>query len=581
MSQSTLGCAQKPNSTLLNASEIQWFNNVDDNHLISGSATASSSCPLAPIFTRAKPVGQIAGSHRPSPRRSSRSTQPSACITDPNNIEAPTVSVKHKSQATLSTPRKAAHIAEESDAQLSDGDSDSDSDVASVALSVGGDTEHEGEEPLVAMEVDSEEYKYIKAMADADHAHAMAKIAREDPTADIRTVFHRVKGHKDPTTGVLEDGTICMVCTRKGCKASLCWLMGSVTTLCKHIACHWDHFDLYEARCQQLRIPLNERAIPQNISPKGSRTLDGVVIQEARAPPFMPGGLHDFITEIIVTQDEAISLVEKASFVRMLKYLRPGLKDSDILSCNTIHTHIMDLAEQVEAKLKDTLKASEHGNTDAPERLRIFLQATLQVLLRTEHDTITETKLVCNSSPQAQPYHMPPRSYMHHGPPLEAQPQPGPRTHPGLCGGALLMDPGHYQQGSMGTAVFNYCVGYGCVGYGSQPPVHANTNGVPNWGHMLPVVEHPHNNSLLPARHPHRRTTTPCPPCSSSACAGVPGEHAADVQASMPLQVQGQVRYTLSNDRLHPGGAVSAVGGLGGCNASMPPVVWAPGTKLL
>ncbi|KAJ6603950.1 hypothetical protein B0H10DRAFT_2229558 [Mycena sp. CBHHK59/15] len=246
MSQSTLGCAQKPNGTLLDASEIQWFNDVDDDHPISGSATASSSRPLAPIFTRAKPVGKIAGSRRPSPRRSSRSTRPSARITDPNNIEAPTVSVKRKSQAALSTPRKAARIAEESDAQLSDGDGDSDSDVASVAPSAGGDTEHEGEEPLVAMEVDSEEYESIKAMADADHAHATAKIAREDPTADIRT-----------------DGAICMVCTRKGCKASLCWLTGSVTTLRKHIARHRDHFDLYEARCQKLGIPLNERAIPQ------------------------------------------------------------------------------------------------------------------------------------------------------------------------------------------------------------------------------------------------------------------------------------------------------------------------------
>ncbi|KAJ7084240.1 hypothetical protein C8R44DRAFT_894208 [Mycena epipterygia] len=49
MAQSDLGCAQNSDGSLRDASEIQFYNDVDDERPISGP---SSSRPLTPIFTR-------------------------------------------------------------------------------------------------------------------------------------------------------------------------------------------------------------------------------------------------------------------------------------------------------------------------------------------------------------------------------------------------------------------------------------------------------------------------------------------------------------------------------------------------
>ncbi|KAJ6563111.1 hypothetical protein DFH09DRAFT_1315739 [Mycena vulgaris] len=74
MSHSALGCPQNADGSLRDASQISWYNEVDDEHSIVGpppASTVSSSRPLAPIFTRAKLVSKVTGSRRCSPRRSS------------------------------------------------------------------------------------------------------------------------------------------------------------------------------------------------------------------------------------------------------------------------------------------------------------------------------------------------------------------------------------------------------------------------------------------------------------------------------------------------------------------------------
>ncbi|KAJ7261472.1 hypothetical protein C8J57DRAFT_1030452, partial [Mycena rebaudengoi] len=76
-----LGCAQNVDGTLRDASQINWFNDRDDELPASGSDASSSQ--LHPFFTgAAKPVGKIAGA-----RRSSRTTHPSSRMIDPNNAE--------------------------------------------------------------------------------------------------------------------------------------------------------------------------------------------------------------------------------------------------------------------------------------------------------------------------------------------------------------------------------------------------------------------------------------------------------------------------------------------------------------
>ncbi|KAJ7817343.1 hypothetical protein B0H13DRAFT_1922967 [Mycena leptocephala] len=115
MSDSTLGCAQNAHGDLLDASKIQLFNDADDKHLIYGPAsisTTSSSRPLASIFTQGKPARKVAGSRRPSRRRSSRTSRPSACVIDPNNVKASNGSSKRKSgpENASTVARKASRI---------------------------------------------------------------------------------------------------------------------------------------------------------------------------------------------------------------------------------------------------------------------------------------------------------------------------------------------------------------------------------------------------------------------------------------------------------------------------------------
>ncbi|KAJ6595485.1 hypothetical protein B0H10DRAFT_2232796 [Mycena sp. CBHHK59/15] len=72
---------------------------------------------------------------------------------------------------------------------------------------------------------------------------------------------------------------------------------------------------IYQARCEKLNIEMHPRAIPDTNSSTGNEiqaTLDGVVVAQPRPTVFTSEGLHDFLIEMIVTQDEAIDV-----FVRL------------------------------------------------------------------------------------------------------------------------------------------------------------------------------------------------------------------------------------------------------------------------
>lgn len=88
-------CAVAADGSLLNASEIVFYNDPDnDTPLPNNSATMSTH--LHPFFQGSPaPSKIVAGSHR-----SAGVTRPSAHVTDPNNLEA---SVMHKRSATVMT----------------------------------------------------------------------------------------------------------------------------------------------------------------------------------------------------------------------------------------------------------------------------------------------------------------------------------------------------------------------------------------------------------------------------------------------------------------------------------------------
>jgi hypothetical protein len=105
---------------------------------------------------------------RSTPRRSYRTSRPSARAADPNNAEAATT-LKWKASDVGTTSRRAPkkRCAPESSAEESSHDF-SESDPADNPMN-GGDTEAEDTDGQDAMDV--EEYHSFKAMADADHEH--------------------------------------------------------------------------------------------------------------------------------------------------------------------------------------------------------------------------------------------------------------------------------------------------------------------------------------------------------------------------------------------------------------------------
>ncbi|KAJ7075640.1 hypothetical protein B0H15DRAFT_791554 [Mycena belliarum] len=262
MADTTLGCAQNADGTLRPASEIVFYNDVDDTVPIAGPSTTPSP-PIHPLFSGVRPLDRVAGVRRSSPRRrSGRTLRPSARVADPNNAETTVGAGKRKAESVVShpAPKKRLVVAADSSDVESDAES-SDEHMEAVeteAEDVAGEAEHEV--------IDVEQYESFKAMGDADHEHAITKTPRIDATADIRTVFQRVKDNKNARTGKLEDGAICLVCTRKGMQAAACFLTGSVSTLRSHIARHEDHFKVYKARCEELKIEMHERAIPKDSS---------------------------------------------------------------------------------------------------------------------------------------------------------------------------------------------------------------------------------------------------------------------------------------------------------------------------
>jgi hypothetical protein len=109
------GCAVGHDGQLLDASEIIFYNDVDDDAPISGLPSSSNaSAPLHPIFTGLAPAIKIAGA-----RRTNRISRPSMKARDPDNAEASVLPIKRQSrdkQIARRIPRKT----------ISDTSSDSD-----------------------------------------------------------------------------------------------------------------------------------------------------------------------------------------------------------------------------------------------------------------------------------------------------------------------------------------------------------------------------------------------------------------------------------------------------------------------
>jgi hypothetical protein len=254
------GCAIGPDGKLLDASEIDWVNDPDNDELLPVVTTSSTAQPSLDSFITKLPVPA---------RRSTRAVHPSAKAIDPDNAMA---SKRKSSDAPAPNPSRCLrHVSpEHEEANATDSEA-SEHDCST-------DT---GEDDPVDLRG---AYEETKALGDADRkvcAHSPAEIlcscfanflkamcmckrSKDDRTADVYTIFTRTVDHIQPGTGKKLSGHYCLVCQyvlipnlnalchiitnmfirKKGVSLNDSFLSGSMSSLRAHIA-----------RCGPYRVP--------------------------------------------------------------------------------------------------------------------------------------------------------------------------------------------------------------------------------------------------------------------------------------------------------------------------------------
>jgi hypothetical protein len=164
-------CALAADGSLLDASAIIFYNDPDDDIPLPSSNSTSTSTRVHPFFRRSPaPSKIVAGS-----RRSTRTTRPSARITDPNNLEASASAVTRKRSATVTASAdeslraaRRTKLTDSGNESERNGELDSaevDADEDDDGLFGNATTDEEGGGDSTNIE---QAYSTTKAMGDAD-----------------------------------------------------------------------------------------------------------------------------------------------------------------------------------------------------------------------------------------------------------------------------------------------------------------------------------------------------------------------------------------------------------------------------
>ena len=146
------GCAIGPDGKLLDASEIDWVNDPDDDEPM----------PMASMVTTSSMVQRSLDSFvtkPPVPRRSTRAARPSTKVIDPDN--AMTIKRKTSDAPAPNPSRRPRHVSPELEE-----DAATDAETSEPDFSHGADTEVD--DPVSQGEEYEETYEEIKALGDAD-----------------------------------------------------------------------------------------------------------------------------------------------------------------------------------------------------------------------------------------------------------------------------------------------------------------------------------------------------------------------------------------------------------------------------
>lgn len=145
------GCAIGTDGKLLDASEIKWFNDPDDDEPMGPVATSSTVQSSLDSFFTTAPLPAP-----PPPRRSDRIPRPSTKAIDPDNAMAAKRKTSDVSTSKPNRRLRQASLEHEEDRAT-------EPDATEANLSDGSDTEDD-DDPVNP----GEAYEEIKALGDAD-----------------------------------------------------------------------------------------------------------------------------------------------------------------------------------------------------------------------------------------------------------------------------------------------------------------------------------------------------------------------------------------------------------------------------
>ncbi|KAK7025717.1 HAT family dimerization domain-containing protein [Favolaschia claudopus] len=329
---STDQCAIGADGQLLDASKITFYNDPDDpNPLpavkLNSTATGGQATQITQFFRKA-----------------------SSRLTDPNNAE-----LKCKaSEEDTSRPRARARTRHASTSPEPMDEDKEDSDDEMPGLEDPSDSEGEEDEDDNPTDTDeisddvNEAYERTKALGDADRA-AMRPRPKAELTKDIEPIYEESE-LKDSDTGVVTKGYWCRLCKKDKVATKKCFFTGNVSARRTHISRNSNHFEVYKQLCEENKLPLHPRATPRGYGQQS--TLEGFA---TKTPPFTSEGLVDHLVELMVTEDDAFRLVDKAPFRRVLHYCRPSLKESDIPHRTKMRGEILTRASEAEDRLREKL----------------------------------------------------------------------------------------------------------------------------------------------------------------------------------------------------------------------------------
>ncbi|KAH9020894.1 hypothetical protein EDB85DRAFT_1895932 [Lactarius pseudohatsudake] len=247
------GHAIRPDSTLKDASEINWSFDADEltpfpSDNVSG--VRQTTCVPRPL-QRAVEAAEAVASNSPA---APASTCPDA---------------KHKA-LTATVPRRHVTCKVVIDLDVSDSDkgatTEPNTDPASddyEAIKAMADADNRA-----LTDPASNDYEAIKAMADADNEAMTSTSQRKCGTADILLIFYCQKDYVHPDMKKILDGHWCRLCRKNSLiKHTSCFLTGSASSLQMHITRH--HAQLYRKRCNAVGIKPNHHALFRTLADSG------------------------------------------------------------------------------------------------------------------------------------------------------------------------------------------------------------------------------------------------------------------------------------------------------------------------